>query len=324
MPITVVCHKCGALATVPDWAAGRQGKCANCGDAVDIPGGATRRCRVCHADVSNAERTKDAAGNYYCAACGKAKQNGGGSGEPLAKAPTAPESASSSELATCVMCKADFPGTSLSNFDGDLVCSACARQAELGTKSYRTNKTRRGGARVIYRCPQCKGGLESPLGDAGKEDYCPRCAAPFEVPGRYEAWKAARSSASPATSAQPNRKIPASEMRWWAIGAATGAAVLLLLLVVLIPWVRARWLPTSAKTSAGAASAAKRPAAIAVTAKATDTGKAAEPTGAAPPRVAKDKSTKPSQAKKAAAPKAQAAKLAAAKSVRPKFAASPK
>lgn len=74
MPITVVCSKCAAFATVPDSAAGSQGKCPTCGASVQVPGGISKRCCVCKIDLANSPRTKDAAGNYYCAACAAARK----------------------------------------------------------------------------------------------------------------------------------------------------------------------------------------------------------------------------------------------------------
>ena len=185
MSITVVCHKCGTLATVPDSAAGMQGKCEHCGNIIYVPGGVIKQCCVCHADVSHAERTKDAAGNYYCASCAKTRQHA-----PEATAKIEP--GTTGESAVCVICKAKIPRTRLCNFNGELICSDCARKEALGTTPYLIKKTRLGGTRITYRCTQCLCELESALHEVGKEDYCPQCGAAFDVPGRYEKFKATR------------------------------------------------------------------------------------------------------------------------------------
>ncbi len=249
MSIIVVCHKCGTLATVPDSAAGMHGKCERCGGVTYVPGGVVKRCCVCQIDVSHTERTKDAAGNYYCAQCARAKRNAV-EAEAAVKASATPEPGAASESAVCVLCKADVPKRILCNFDDDLVCIACAKQAGLGTTSYRKKKTRWGGRRVIYRCPQCQGDLESALDEAGKEDYCPQCGAAFDVPGHYEKLKATRPttvpkpqgavagtapdpadsqpSVSPETSPGPPLKTVMGKGKLLAISASAVAAVLVL------------------------------------------------------------------------------------------------
>jgi|GEM_PF-2215199 len=207
MPITVVCHKCGTLATVPDSAAGMQGKCERCANVILVPGGIKKICCICRADVSNTQRTKDAAGNYYCTQCAKAKHHAieaSATAEPSAT----PDPGSASESAICVICKADFPRKSLCSFDGDLVCNACAQHAGLGTASYRTKKMRWSGVRLVYRCPQCQGELESTVDEAGKEDRCPQCGAAFDVPGRYEKLRAGQPATSPANSVRPRFSQP--------------------------------------------------------------------------------------------------------------------
>ena len=112
--------------------------------------------------------------------------------DAVAETSATPGPGTAAESAICVLCKAELPRTILCNLDGDLVCRACAKQASLGTTCYRIKKNRWGGRRVIYRCPQCQGELESALDEAGKEDYCPQCGAAFDVPGRYEKFRGQR------------------------------------------------------------------------------------------------------------------------------------
>ncbi len=269
MPITVVCHKCGTLATVPDSAAGMQGKCEHCGNVVKVPGGAQKKCCVCHADVSYSERTKDAAGNYYCTQCAKAKQPAM-EAAAAAKASTTPGTGTAGESATCAICRADVPRTTLHNFDGDLVCNACARKEGLGTTPYRIKKTRLGGRTLTYRCPHCQGELESAMDEAGKEDYCPQCGTAFEVPGRYEKFKAAR----PATTLRPESAVPVAARamsnsatplnaatrgrgKWLAIGALVVAAALFLALMVGYLVLKQSTAPPQAKRAVTQAGVAK-------------------------------------------------------------------
>lgn len=242
MPIIVVCHKCGTLATVPDSAAGMQGKCERCKNVIYVPGGAVKRCCACQVDVTHTERTKDAAGNYYCAQCTKTKQHA--MEAEAAKASATAEPGAASESAICVLCRAEVPKTILCNFDGDLVCNACAQHAGLGTASYRKKKTRWGGRSIIYRCAQCQGDLESALDETGKEDYCPQCGTAFEVPGRYENFRAAR----PTTALKPNGAVPVAAPalgdstppphttatgmgKWLVVGAGVMVAVLAVVMV---------------------------------------------------------------------------------------------
>lgn len=259
MPITVVCHKCGTLATVPDSAAGMQGKCEHCGNVIHVPGGPQKFCSVCHADVSHVKRTKDAAGNYYCAQCVRAKQHAV-EAAAAAKAPATSGPGAASESAICVVCKADVPRTMLCNCDGDLVCNACAKKEGLGTTPYRIKKTRLVGRSLSYRCPQCQGELESAMDEAGKEDYCPQCGSAFEVPGRYEKFKYAR----PTTTFSPESAVPVvarampdsatplnvaarGRGKWITISALVVAAALFLTLVVGYVVLKPNTTPSRAK-----------------------------------------------------------------------------
>jgi|GEM_PF-5878694 len=228
MPITVVCHKCGTLATVPDSAAGMQGKCERCGNVIHVPGGTKKTCCVCRADVSTAKRTKDESGNYYCVACWAKKALAGtpaaGSGPQVPEnSPVAREESPSADAAStavpvgpaataipladttgatkpptgdgknlvhinCHICEANYPKDALLDCNGDLLCAACAARETLGSISYKLKKTLRA-ARVLYNCPGCKCDLESSLGEAGKVDSCPQCGTSFTVPGKYESYK---------------------------------------------------------------------------------------------------------------------------------------
>ena len=333
MPITVVCHKCGTLATVPDSAAGMQGKCERCGNVILVPGGIVKCCCVCHVDVSNTQRTKDAAGNYYCTQCAKAKHHAI-EASATAKPSATPEPGSASESAICVICKADFPRKSLCNFDGDLVCNACARHAGLGTASYRTKKMRWSGVRLVYRCPQCQGELESTLGEAGKEDRCPQCGAAFDVPGRYEKLKATRPTAvsmpqgtavaaapapaasqpaaSPETSAGPPPKAVMGKGKLLAISASAVGAVLALAFMINHVVTKPNTTSPQAKPATTQANAAKPAATQAVaTAKAT---KVQAATAATKPVAAKETGGN-------AGAKAAAARLAAEGAAKAKAAA---
>ncbi len=190
MSITAVCHQCGSFATVPDSAAGAQCQCPNCGAKVQIPGGVAKLCCICKADVTNAPRTKDAAGNYYCAACGA----------KAAAAEQAAALAAAGLVAPCVLCMAPAAKSTLLNFDGQWVCQRCAGAEGLGRLSYRLRKARLSSLRVVYHCPRCRGELESALAEAGKPDACPQCGCDFEIPGRYEAFKAEQAKAVPLTT----------------------------------------------------------------------------------------------------------------------------
>ncbi len=221
MPITVVCRKCGRLANVPDSAGGIQCKCSDCGNTIDTPRGGTKLCCVCQGDVTHAERTKDAAGNYYCVQCAKAKQATAEAVAAKASATSGPGTVG--ESATCAICAADFPRKMLHNFDGDLVCNSCARKEGLGTTPYRIKKTPLGGSRVSYRCPQCKGELVSALDEVGKEDCCPQCGAVFDVPGRYAALKKATSSQVRGSAAAGDGR--GSKKQWRALSALLACVV---------------------------------------------------------------------------------------------------
>jgi len=56
----------------------------------------------------------------------------------------------------------------------------------MTTKKYKVAKNWLGSLTVRYLCPHCGEGLRSPIGDAGKEDYCPDCRNRFIVPGSDE------------------------------------------------------------------------------------------------------------------------------------------
>src|SRR5438128_691303 len=75
MAIRVVCSGCGSEATVPESAAGQRGRCRQCNAVVTVP--ASNRsdvaCFMCGTDLSERERTKDAADNYFCVECWKLK-----------------------------------------------------------------------------------------------------------------------------------------------------------------------------------------------------------------------------------------------------------
>src|ERR1035437_10983319 len=88
-----------------------------------MPTAAEKTCTTCQADVAGKKRFKDAAGNYFCPTCWKAR----GSETP---APP-PDSA---DLARCELCKKKFPASKLGySASGDLVCNACsAVQVEIG------------------------------------------------------------------------------------------------------------------------------------------------------------------------------------------------
>ncbi len=264
MPIIVVCHKCGTLATVPDSAAGMQGKCERCKNVIYVPGGAVKRCCACQVDVTHTERTKDAAGNYYCAQCTKTKQNAAEA--EAAKASSTAEPGAASESAICVLCRAEAPKTILCNFDGDLVCHACAKKEGLGTTSYRKKKTRWGGRSIIYRCSQCQGDLESALDEAGKEDHCPQCGAAFDVPGRYEKCRASRpvpgSGGTTAVAAPPLGGFapppPAtSRGRWLTVCASAVAAIMVSTFMVGYVVMKPNATPPQITTAAGQGGGAK-------------------------------------------------------------------
>ncbi len=243
MSITAVCHQCGSFATAPDSAAGSQCQCPNCGAKVQIPGGVAKLCCVCKADVAHAPRSKDAAGNYYCAACG-AKASAAEQAAALAAAGL---------LAPCVLCQAPAAKSTLLNFDGQWVCQRCAGAEGLGTLSYRLRKARLGALRVVYHCPRCRGELESALAEAGKPDACPQCGCDFEVPGRYEAFKAEQAKAValttppiPATAQSPTAAEtfsggppppavpPATPPRRWLWPVVFGVAAALLVLLTFL------------------------------------------------------------------------------------------
>lgn len=75
MAIKVPCPRCQHITHLPDSAGGAIGRCKQCGAIIRVPIAQSQRkfCSVCHADISQAKRVKDAEGNYYCASCWQAR-----------------------------------------------------------------------------------------------------------------------------------------------------------------------------------------------------------------------------------------------------------
>ncbi len=305
MSITVVCHRCGTLTDAPESSAGKQYKCGHCGNAIQVAGSAGQSCSVCQVYVSPTEGVRDAAGSLYCAKCQATNRPPEDEVVSVGQTGAAGGPGPSGELAACVVCRAITARMNLCNFDGQLVCSKCAIEAGLGTMSYRIKKLRRGAGAIIYRCPKCKGELESSLDEAGKEDGCPRCGQLFDVPGRYESFKAANTAraddSAKTASVRAVRGIPSGEKKWIVMGAILGFAVLVLVVAVLFLLMREGKSSAIAKpATAGAASATQNGVAKAPKAKAAATTQ--------PRTTAAARAAAMAKAKAAAA----AAKLAAA------------
>lgn len=75
MSINVICPGCGTEAKAPESAAGKQGKCRQCGMVIAIPvqNGGMPTCFMCGIDLTQRDRTKDASDNHYCVECWKLK-----------------------------------------------------------------------------------------------------------------------------------------------------------------------------------------------------------------------------------------------------------
>ena len=74
--LKVPCPRCKHVTHLPDSAGGRLGRCKQCGAIVKVPLADSQRkfCSICHTDISETKRVKDAEGHYYCPACWQAQQ----------------------------------------------------------------------------------------------------------------------------------------------------------------------------------------------------------------------------------------------------------
>lgn len=149
MSILVCCPGCKAEARVPAASAGKRGKCRKCGGVVTVPSpsdpiparsASATTCLLCGADLSDSERTKDAAGNHFCVDCWRVKSQrqqqakaratvpAGGDGDggddeyELARhdgPPTPPT------LLPCSSCSGSFASAYLRQVNGVMVCRDC-------------------------------------------------------------------------------------------------------------------------------------------------------------------------------------------------------
>jgi len=166
MTIEFQCTECGRPMRAPDGAAGKQGKCPQCGTVMPIP--------TPEPAVPRAQLTAEGKLQFPCPSCA---------------APVRTPAAAAGKRGKCPHC-GDIMQIPLldeqSHSPAPDRVQAPRPQVESPARAAPTTKstgTSASGAMIEFLCTNCQNKMRAPAGLAGKNGKCPRCQTVVRIPG---------------------------------------------------------------------------------------------------------------------------------------------